>query len=455
MEHFDVSVIGGGPGGYLCAERAAQGGMTVALFEAEHMGGTCLNEGCIPTKTLLNSVKLYRHATESSAFGVTAENVKLDHAAVLKRKGQVVKQLVTGVESAMKSHKINVIRETAKIAGRTEGGFQVNAGGESYAGTRLVIASGAKPSVPPIAGLKEALESGFAVTSREALDLKEIPAELAVIGGGVIGLEMAYYFAMAGAKVTIIEALPKIAGATDPEICKVLMDDYKKRNMTFKVDCKVLEITKDSVIYEEKGEKQEVKCSTVLLSTGRRPATEDLGLETLGIEMKGPAIVTDRHLCTNVAGVYAIGDCNGKSLLAHTAYREAEVAVNHMLGVRDEMRYDVIPSVIYTDPEVACVGESVESAQAKGLNVKEVKLPMLFAGRYVAENRGGRGFIKLVVDTDRNCLVGCHMVGSYASEIIMTAVMMVDTGLPPERLKKLVFPHPTVAEVIREAIFQI
>lgn len=455
MEHFDLLVIGGGPGGYLCAERAAQGGMTVALFEAVHMGGTCLNEGCIPTKTLLNSVKLYRHATESAAFGVTAENVVLDHAAVLKRKGQVVKQLVTGVESAMKAHKITVIRETAKVAGRTEGGFQVDAGGESYAGTRLVIAAGAEVAVPPVPGLQEALESGFAVTSREALELAALPKEMAVIGGGVIGLEMAYYFAMAGVKVTIIEMLPKIAGATDPEICKVLMDDYKKRNMTFKLDCKVLEVTKDSVVYEEKGEKKEVKCDTVLLSTGRRPAAGNLGLETLGIEMDRSAVVTDRHMCTNVAGVYAIGDCNGKSMLAHTAYREAEVAVNHMLGIRDEMRYDVIPSVIYTDPEVACVGESAESAQAKGMNVKEVKLPMLFAGRYVAENRGGRGFIKLVVDTDRHCLVGCHMVGSYASEIIMTAVMMIDTGLPPERLKKLVFPHPTVAEVIREAIFQI
>ena len=455
MEHFDLLVIGGGPGGYLCAERAAQGGMSVALFEAAHMGGTCLNEGCIPTKTLLNSTKLYRHATESAQFGVTAENVKLDHAAVLKRKGQVVKQLVTGVESAMKAHKIQVVRETAKIAGRTEGGFQVDAGGESYAGARLVIASGANAAVPPVAGVKEALESGFAVTSREALELKEIPKEMAVIGGGVIGLEMAYYFAMGGAKVTVIEMLPKIAGNTDAEICKVLMDDYKKRNMTFKLDCKVLEVTKDSVVYEEKGQRQEVKCDVVLLSTGRRPATEGLGLETLGIEMDRAAIVTDRHLCTNVAGVYAIGDCNGKSMLAHTAYREAEVAVNHMLGINDEMRYEVIPSVIYTDPEVACVGESVESAEAKGMHVKEVKLPMLFAGRYVAENRGGRGFIKLVVDTDRKRLVGCHMVGSYASEIIMTAVMMVDTELPPQRLKKLVFPHPTVGEIIREAIFSI
>lgn len=455
MEHFDLLVIGGGPGGYLCAERAAQGGMTVCLFEARHMGGTCLNEGCIPTKTLLNSVKLYRHAAESAAFGVTAENVVLDHAAVLKRKGQVIKQLVTGVESAMKSHKITVIREKAVIAGRAEGGFQVDAGGESYAGTRLVVASGAEAAVPPIAGLKEAMEKGFAFTSREALDLKELPKEMAVIGGGVVGLELAYYFAMAGVKVTVIEMLPKLAGNTDPEICKVLMDDYKKRNMTFKLDCKVLEVTGDSVIYQEKGERQEFKCGAVLVSTGRRPNTAGLGLEKLGIETDGPAVVTDRHLCTNVAGVYAIGDCNGKSLLAHTAYREAEVAVNHMLGVKDEMRYNVIPSVIYTDPEVASVGETAESAKAKGLEVKEVELPMLYSGRYVAENENGKGFIKLVVDTRRNCLIGCHMVGSYASEIIMTAAIMVDTELPPQRLKKLVFPHPTVGEIIREAMFKI
>lgn len=454
MEQFDVLVIGGGPGGYLCAERAAQGGMKAAVIEAVHMGGTCLNEGCVPTKTLLNSAKLYRHARESAAFGVTCGEVSYDFPAVMKRKGQVVKQLVTGVESAMKANKIEVIRALARIEGRDGNGFLVSAGGETYAGKRLVIASGSESAVPPIPGVKEGLESGFVVTSREILDRVEPPEELVVIGGGVIGLELAYYYATVGAKVTVIEALPKIAGNTDPEICKVLMDDYKKRNMTFNLDCKVLEVTKDGVIYEEKGERQELKCSLVLLSVGRRPATRDLGLEKLGIEMDRAAIVTDRHMCTNVAGVYAVGDCNGKLMLAHTAYREAEVAVNHMLGVPDEMRYEVVPSVIYTDPEVASVGESAESAQAKGMTVKEVKLPLLFSGRYVAENRGGRGFIKLVVDTDRKRLVGCHMVGSYASEIIMTAAMMVDTELPPERLKKLVFPHPTVGEAIREAIFQ-
>ena len=455
MELFDLLVVGGGPGGYLCAERAAQGGMKVALFEKRALGGTCLNEGCIPTKTLLNSSKMYRHATESEAYGVTATGVTYDHAKVVARKNNVVKTLVAGVGATMNANKVTVITGDAVIAGRADDGFAVEANGTTYTGRRLAIASGSETVIPPVPGLKEGLAAGFVVTNREVLDLTQLPKDLVVIGGGVIGLEMAYYFASVGVKVTVIEMMPKIAGATDPEICKVLTDAFEKRGMVFKLSSKVLEVKTNSVIYEENGQQKEIACDKVLLSAGRRPATAGIGLETLGLQMDRAAIVTDRHLCTTVQNVYAVGDCNGKSMLAHTAYREAEVAVNHMLGKPDEMRYDVIPAVIYTDPEVASVGHSKEGAEKLGMNVKEVKLPMSYAGRYLAETNGGKGFIKLVVDTDRNRLVGCHMVGSYASEIIMTATMMVDTELTPERLKKLVFPHPTVAEIIREAIFHI
>ena len=455
MELFDLLVVGGGPGGYLCAERAAQGGMKVALFEKRALGGTCLNEGCIPTKTLLNSSKMYRHATESEAYGVTVTGAAYDHAKVVARKDKVVKTLVSGVGATMGANKVTVITGKAVISGRADEGFAVNANGTTYIGRRLVIASGSETVIPPVPGLKEGLVSGFVVTNREVLNLTTLPKNLVVIGGGVIGLEMAYYFASVGVKVTVIEMMPKIAGATDPEICKVLTEAFEKRGMVFKLSCKVLEVKASSVIFEENGEKKEIACDKVLLSAGRRPATAGIGLETLGLQMDRAAIVTDRHLCTTVQNVYAIGDCNGKLMLAHTAYREAEVAVNHMLGKPDEMRYDVIPSVIYTDPEVASVGYSKEGAEKAGMHVKEVKLPMSYAGRYLAETNGGKGFIKLVVDTDRNRLVGCHMVGSYASEIIMTATMMVDTEMNPERLKKLVFPHPTVAEIIREAIFHI
>ena len=455
MELFDLLVVGGGPGGYLCAERAAQGGLKVALFEKRALGGTCLNEGCIPTKTLLNSSKMYRHATESAAFGVTVTGATYDHAKVIDRKNKVVKTLVSGVGATMSANKVTVIQGDAKIAGRVEGGFAVEANGTTYNGRRLAIASGSETVVPPVPGLKEGLISGFVVTNREVLDLKQLPKDLVVVGGGVIGLEMAYYFASVGVKVTVIEMMPKIAGSTDPEICKVLQDAFVKRGMVFKLSSKVLEVKANSVVYEEAGERKEITCDKVLLSAGRKPSTANMGLETLGLEMDRAAIVTDRHMCTTVQNVYAIGDCNGKVMLAHTAYREAEVAVNHMLGKPDEMRYDVIPAVIYTDPEVASVGHSREGAEKLGMHVKEVKLPMSYAGRYLAENEGGKGFIKLIVDTDRNRLVGCHMVGSYASEIIMTATMMVDTEMNPERLKKLVFPHPTVAEMIREAIFHI
>ena len=455
MEVFDLLVLGGGPGGYLCAERAAQSGLKTLVFEKKALGGTCLNEGCIPTKTLLNSSKMYRHARESEAFGVTCTDVRFDHSKVIGRKDKVVKTLVSGVQSAMKAAGVTVIAAEATIKGRSDEGFTLSSSEGEFTGIRLVIATGSETVIPPVPGLREGLESGFVMTNREVLDAKELPEHLAVIGGGVIGLEMAYYFASVGVKVTVIEMMPKIAGATDPEICKVLMDEFKTRGMEFKLSSKVLEVKSGSLVYEDSEGKHELECGKVLLSAGRRPATKGIGIENLGLDMDRAAIKTDRHLCTNVSGVYAVGDCNGKVMLAHTAYREAEVAVNHMTGVQDEMRYDVIPSVIYTDPEVASVGYSLEAAKEKGMNVKEVKLPMSYAGRYLAETERGKGFIKLVADTDRKRLVGCHIVGSYASEIIMTAAMMTDTELTPSRLKKLVFPHPTVSEIIREAIFRL
>jgi len=456
MEQFDLIVIGGGPGGYLCAERAAQGGLKVALIEGKHLGGTCLNEGCIPTKTLLNSAKLYRHATESEAYGVKVEGAAFDHATVIERKGRVVKTLVQGVRGTMRLHKVKLILDAqGQIEGRENGLFLVSAKGNTYAASRLVIATGSEAVVPPIPGAKEGMESGFVVTNREMLNQTTLPKELVVIGGGVIGLEMACYFASVGVHVTVIEMMSKIAGTTDQEICDLLMEEYGRRGMEFKLSCKVKRITADGVVYEENGEEKEVKCDSVLMSAGRRPVSAGVGAEKLGIEIERGAIVTDRHMCTNVSGVYAVGDCNGKLMLAHTAYREAEVAANHMLGIKDEMKYNAIASVLYTDPEVASVGETRESAEAKGFNVKEIKLPLIFSGRYVAEVEQGKGFLKLVVDTDKKRVLGCHMVGSYASEIIMTAAMMVDTELPIERLQKLVFPHPSVSEAIREALFKI
>ena len=456
MEKFDVIVIGGGPGGYLSAERAAQGGLKAALIEKKWMGGTCLNEGCVPTKSLLYCAKQYSAARHGADYGITAENVIIDHAKVTARKDRVVKTLVTGVKAAMKANNIHVYMAEARIEGRAaDRTFLVRAGEELLSADRLVIATGSVAVVPPVPGLREGLESGFVVTNREALELKELPESLVCIGGGVIGLEMACYFATVGVKVTIIEMMPKIAGSTDAEICSSLMKTYQKEGMVFKLSAKLLEVGADSVLYEDAEGKHVLPCRKVLLSAGRKANVAGLNLEALNIQTERGAVVTDSHMCTNVQGVYAVGDCNGRLMLAHTAYREAEVAVNHMLGVRDEMCYEAIPSVIYTNPEVASVGETRETAEKKGMKVKVVKTSMRTSGRYLAENPGGSGFCKLVYDLDRQCLVGVQMIGNYSSEIIYGAALMLETQLPLSQLKKLVFPHPSVCEVIREGLFEI
>ena len=456
MEKYDLIVIGGGPGGYLCAERAAGGGLRTALIEREHLGGVCLNEGCVPTKSLLYCAKQYAAAKHGADYGVQAADVRYDHAAVVDRKAKVVKKLVSGVGATLGAVGVRVYEADARVCGRgADGTFEVDAGGEIIAADRLVIATGSVTAKPPVPGLQEGLDSGFVLTNREILDLKELPESLVCMGGGVIGLEMACYFASVGVPVTVIEMMPKIAGPTDQEICDTLMKTYRKEGMEFKLSAKVLEIGADSVTYEDAEGKKTIRCGKVLLSAGRRANVAGLNLEALGVQLERGAVVTDSHMCTSVPGVYAVGDCNGRLMLAHTAYREAEVAVNHMLGVRDEMRYDAIPSVIYTSPEVASVGETKASAEQKGMHVKEVKVPMLYSGRYLAETMNGDGFCKLVYDLDRGCPAGVQLIGSYASEIIYGAALMLETQLPLSQLKKLVFPHPTVCEIIREALFKI
>lgn len=454
MIKSDVLVLGGGPGGYMAAERAAKGGLKVTLIEKGALGGTCLNEGCIPSKALLNSGKLYEHAKESAPFGVTAENVRIDHAKVVERKDRVVKTLVSGVASTVKSCGVNVVTAKGTVKGKTPCGFAVAAGENEYAADKLILACGSEAVVPPIPGLLEGLKRGFVMTNREILDMKTLPGHLTVIGGGVIGLELASYFNMAGVKVTVIEMLDKIAGPTEKEVSAALLKEYKKKGIDFKLSCKVTKVGEDSVFYEEtEGAENEIKTDAVLCAIGRRPLTRNIGLENLGIYMEGGAVVTDEHMRTNVPDVYAVGDINGKIMLAHTAYREAEVAVNHILGKKDYMRYGAIPSVIYTQPEIAGVGETEESAKAKGIKVKCVKASMKMSGRYLAEVEAGGGFCKLVIDTDKNRVIGCHMIGSYVSEMIYGVALMIEKQVPVEQLRELVFPHPTVSEVIREALF--
>jgi dihydrolipoamide dehydrogenase len=452
---YDLIVIGGGPGGYTAAERAGGAGLSVLLAEKRVLGGVCLNEGCIPSKTFLNSAKIADYAKNGGTYGVHAEGVKLEHPAVVKRKNRVVKKLVSGLEMKMKKNKVTVVNGEAVISGRTGDGFQVKVDGAVYTGKRLLIASGSVPAMPPIPGLDEGYKKGIVLTNREILDIETIPENLVIIGGGVIGLEMASYFNSAGSRVTVVEMLDHIAGPTDREISDILLNNYKKKGIDFRLSAKVTEIKGNDVVFESSDGIHRVSGDNILISIGRKPDTKGLGLETIGVETDRGRIVTDEFLRTNIPEVYAAGDVNGISMLAHTAYREAEVAVNNILGKRDRMRYIAVPSVIYTNPEVGSVGETTESARDKGLDVEIIKLPLAYSGRYVAETERGDGIVKVLVDKQYRTIRGLHIIGSYASEIIYGAAVMMETEMRVNDIREIVFPHPTVCEVIREAMFEI
>ena len=456
MEIFDLVVIGGGPGGYLAAERADHAGLKTVVIEKREFGGVCLNEGCVPSKTFLNSAKVLDYANHAEVYGVKVDGEKtIDQKAVVERKKGVVKMLVSGVKAQLKRNKVKTVSAEAFIEGKNDDGFIIKAGEEKYVGKRLIIATGSMPVVPPIQGLKENVESGYVMTNREILDLEVIPKTLTIIGGGVIGLEMASYFSSVGTKVTVVEMLTKIAGPTEAEISGILQKSLEKKGVEFKLGAKVVAVEKDGVVYEKDGKTEKVVAEKVLLSIGRRAVTQGYGLENINVNLERGAIVTDEQMRTNVANVYAVGDVNGKIMLAHTAYREAEVAVNTILGKKDAMRYNVIPSVIYTNPEVGSVGETEESAKAKGLDVKCVNIPLTYSGRYIAENSDLNGICKIVVNNKTNTLIGAHIIGSYSGEYIVAVSAMIDLEVDIENIKKLVFPHPTVCEIVREAIFQI
>lgn len=451
---YDLIALGGGPAGYLAAERAGQAGFSVLLIEKRFIGGVCLNEGCIPSKALLYSAKLFDNAKNGEKYGVFCKDIKLDHKIALERKNKVVKTLVSGIKSKLKSSLVTTVENFGEITGKSPACYDVKAGNEIFTGKRLLIATGSMPIIPPIPGLEEGINRGQVLTNKEILAIDTIPDSLVIIGGGIIGLEMASYFNSAGSKVTVIEMLDHIAGNTDFEISEILLKNYQKKGIDFHLNSKVIEIKDKQVVYEEMGEKKNLSCGKILLSIGRKPVIDGFGLENIGLEIEKGRIKTDEHGLTNLPELYAAGDVNGYSMLAHTAYREAEVCVNRMIGRKDFMRYEAIPSVIYTNPEVACVGETEASAGEKGIDFESVKISMRYSGRYVAENEGGDGICKILIDKKYRRLIGLHMIGNYSSEIIYGAGTMIEMEMRVEDIKELVFPHPTVSEIIREGIFE-
>ncbi len=448
---IDLLIIGGGPAGYVAAERAGNAGLKVVLFEKTAMGGVCLNEGCIPTKTLLYSAKTYENALYGDSFGVYGDNIRFDYGKMVSRKKKVVRKLVLGVEHNMKRNKVEVVKGEAFINGRSDEGVEVTCNNEKYLGKNLLICTGSESSIPPIPGLEE--ERGVIVTNREILEMTERPESLVVIGGGVIGMEFASFYNSLGTKVTVVEMLPEIIGGMDLEISTMLRQIYTKKGIEFNLNAKVVKIERNKVIYEKDGSTHSVEGEKILLSVGRRPVTKGFGLENLNVELERNGIKVDSKMRTNIPGVFAAGDVTGFSLLAHTASREGEVVVNNILGKTDIMRYNAIPSVVYTNPEVAGVGETEESAKDKNIAYKVAKLPMTFSGRFVAENEGVNGLCKIIIGEKYGEVIGVHMLGNPSSEIIYGACMAIEQEMTLNEMKEVVFPHPTVSEIFKEVVF--
>lgn len=448
---IDLLIIGGGPAGYVAAERAGHKGLNVVLFEKKAMGGVCLNEGCIPTKTLLYSAKIYENALHGDKYGVFGDHIRFDYAKMISRKNKVVRKLVAGVESKMKANKVTVVKGDAMIEGRSTDGIEVSCNGEKYRGKNLLVCTGSEASVPPIPGLKEA--GAVILTNREILEMTEQPASLVVIGGGVIGMEFASFFNSMGTKVTVVEMLPEILGGLDFEISAMLRDIYTKKGITFHLNAKVVQVDGNKVVFEKEGVTHTVEGEKILLSVGRRPLTQGFGLENLQVELLRGGIKVDEKMRTNVPGVFAAGDVTGFSLLAHTASREGEVVVNNLTGRNDIMRYNAIPGVVYTNPEVAGVGETEETAKAKGIAYRVSKLPMAYAGRFVVENEGGSGLCKVLVGEKHGEVIGVHLLGNPSSEIIYGACMAIEQEMTLKEMQEVVFPHPTVSEILKEVVF--
>ena len=455
---YDLAIIGGGPGGYVAADRARAAGFSVVLFEKKELGGVCLNEGCIPTKTLLYSAKVYEYTRHAEQYGVAVDGSSFDFGAVFKRKQKVVKKLVGAVRVKMKGAGVDVVKGEAVIRGRGDEGFALECDGQEYTAGTLLVCTGSEAVVPPIPGLREGLGQ-VVLTNSGILSLEEKPESLVIIGGGVIGMEFASFFNSIGTKVTVIEMLPKILGPMDSEVSELLLKLYAKRGVGFCLGCKVTGIDGHDVVYEDpEGNVCRVSGDKILVSVGRRAVLQGYGLENLGVELAlNPAgrpcgIKVDDRMRTNVPGVYAAGDVTGFSMLAHTASREGEVAVNDMLGIIDNMRYDAIPSVVYTNPEVAGVGLTEDEAARKGLDVRVLKLPMAYSGRFVAENERGEGLCKMVVLPGTGRVLGVHMLGNPSSEIIQSACIAIEQKMTAEQLRRVVFPHPTVSEIVKETL---
>ncbi len=454
MERYFLAIIGGGPAGYTAAEKASKAGKDVVLFEQNAVGGTCLNVGCIPTKSLLYSAKQYYNATHAQKYGVTAENVTFDFAAMQKRKTIVVRKLVAGIKQRLNNEHCTLVSGFAKVESRKNDGVTISCNDQIFEAENLMICTGSTNFVPPIPGIKE---NEHVWDSTDALNATELPKSIIIVGGGVIGMEFATLYHELGVPVTVIEALPTILPNLDPEVVTVLAEKYKKAGINILTSTKVESINGNEVTIQSTPNTQNtpntLSAERILVSVGRRANL--LGLEALNdIELNRGAIVIDDFCKTNLPNVYACGDVTGKIMLAHVAARQAEVAVGRMLKEIPLQRiaYNAIPSVVYTNPEIASVGITEAQAESMSIPVEVRKLPMTFSGRFMAENEGETGLCKMIVDAKNRSVLGVHMIGNPCSEFVSAASFAVRMGYTMAEFQQVVFPHPTVSEILHEII---
>ena len=472
MSDFDLAVVGGGPGGYVAAERAAARGLRTALVERDHLGGVCLNSGCIPTKTLIHSAKLLQQAHHGAVYGVAVEGARYDLGAAMAWKATVTGRLRAGVAGLMERHGVAVEAGTARLTGRG----RLSVDGRELGARNVIVATGSRAARPPIPGA----DLPHVVDSTGALQLQQLPARVVIVGGGYIGMEFASYFHAVGVDVVVVEMLEEILQGVDGDIVRQLKSALPE--VVWHLGTRVTAIDASGVSLETPAGERREAADLVLLATGRVPNATELGLETVGALFNRRGITVDEFMRTNVAGLYAVGDVTGRSLLAHAASRMGEVAADAIAGARpgsNRMRYHAVPWVVYTLPEIAGVGLSEEAARASGRRVRVARMPLAANGRFLAEHlaptgAGGsgaadataatspvraqptpRGVVKVIVDADSHALLGVHMIGTPASEIIFGAATMIEAELRVEELREIVFPHPTVSEALRDVLWEV
>jgi dihydrolipoamide dehydrogenase len=452
MKEYDVIVLGAGPGGYVAAIKAAQNNLKVAIVEKEAIGGVCLNWGCIPTKSLLKSAKVYQEFMNAKDYGIDVvdkSQITPNWSNIVKRKERIVNRLTGGVKMLLEKNKVDIFTGEGEIISNNE--ILIN--DEKIKAKNIIISTGASPILPPIEGLEEAYKKNFLMTSKEILDIDNIPEELVIIGGGVIGLEFATIFNAFNTKVTIIEREKEILLNVDDDIRDNMLKILKKAKVEVLTESTVVKIKNNEVTYKDKeGNSKSVSASKVLLSVGMKANTESF--KKLNLKQNNKFVEINEFMQTSVPNIYAIGDVTGKMMLAHVASHQGIIAVNNILGHKEKLNYDQIPSAIYSFPEIAQVGLTEKAAKTKGLDYKVSIFPLQANGKALSANEKD-GFIKIIADKKYNEILGVHILADNASDLISEAVVVMKLEGTADEIAKSVHPHPTISEIYHEAALGI